>query len=299
VGQVAIPSSGVAADAIIQTLARERRAHRRWQRATLWSGIAIILVLVLVVVLRPVLGLPGPNALSLGDVLQSPSTAHLFGTDDVGRDILSRSIAGLGVDLRVGVEVTAMAMGIGVAMGAIAGFVGGPVEALVMRLADVVLAFPFLVLVIAIIAAFGPGLTGVYIGIPAAGWAIYARFTRAEMLAIRERDFMSAARTLGFPRRRIFLRHALPNVVQSSLVYSTIDVVLNIMLLASLSYLGLGVQPPSAELGSIISDGQQYLRTAWWIAVMPGALLVLLGAGFSLIGDGLAARLGYDVSWGK
>jgi peptide/nickel transport system permease protein len=295
----AIANPGAANQAVLQALVRRGRSEFRWARLSLAIGAAIIVALVLLALLYPLLGLPAPTEQNLSEALASPSASHLFGTDDVGRDILSRCVAGLALDLRVSVEITLISLLLGVVLGTLAGFFGGVVDTGIMRLADVVLAFPFMVLVIAVIAAFGPGLTGVYIAVPLAGWAIYARFTRAEMLSIRERDFVNAARTLGFSRRRILFRHALPNTVQPAIVYSAIDVVFNIVLLASLSYLGLGVQPPAAELGTIISEGQQYVLSAWWISVFPGVVLVVIGIGFSLIGDGLAARLGQDVSWGK
>lgn len=286
------------AEAIVNALVRRRRSERRWQDLSLYFGLGTIAALALLALIHPLLGLPGPNTVDLNAVLSPPSAAHPFGTDETGRDILSRSISGLGLDLRVAVLVTAMSLTLGVAVGALAGFYGGIVDTVIMRLADVMLAFPLYVLVIVIIAAVGPGLTGVFIAIPAAGWPVYARFTRTEMIRVRERDFINAAQTLGYPRKRIFLRHALPNVVQPAIVFSSIDVVMNIVLLASLSFLGLGVQPPTAELGSIISEGQQYLLSAWWIAVLPGLALVVVGVGFSLIGDGLAARLGQD-AWRK
>jgi len=295
----ALASSGSTADAIAAALARQRRANRRWERVSRRMGVGIIAGLVALALVHPLLGLPSPNAQDLGAALSPPSSAHLFGTDDVGRDVFSRCLAALALDLRVAVIVTGLSVAIGIALGALAGFAGGLVDTLIMRFAEVVLAFPYLVLIMAIIAAVGPGLTGFYIAVPAVGWAVYARLTRAEMLSIRERDFVSAARTLGFSWRRILFRHALPNVAQPAIVFSTIDVVLNIVLLATLSFLGLGVQPPTAELGSIISDGQQYVLSAWWITVLPGAVLVIVGFGFSLVGDALAARFGQGVSWGK
>jgi peptide/nickel transport system permease protein len=161
-----------------------------------------------------------------------------------------------------------------------------------MRAVDVMLALPFMVLVLAIVAVTGPGLRGVYIGMIAVSWAMYARLTRAEMLTLRGQQFMLAARGLGFATRRILWRHAFPNVLRPNLVFSMADVVLNILALAALSFLGLGVQPPGAELGAIIAEGQSFLLTAWWIATLPGLFLVVLGAGFSLVGDALADRLG-------
>jgi peptide/nickel transport system permease protein len=294
-----VSTSGAPGAAILRSLIKRQRSERRWEKASLAIGAGLIGLLAVLAFAHPLLGLPGPDEQNLAEVLQAPSSAHFFGTDTVGRDIFSRCLAGLQLDLLVAVEVTLLSVVIGIAMGTLAGFFGGLADTLIMRLADIVLALPFMVLVIAVIAAFGPGLTGVYVAVPLAGWAVYARFTRAEMLSIRERDFVNAARTLGYSRRRILLRHALPNVIQPAIVYCTIDVVFNIVLLASLSFLGLGVQPPTAELGGIISEGQEYVLSAWWISVLPGFVLVLVGIGFSLIGDGLAARLGQDVSWGK
>ncbi len=199
--------------------------------------------------------LPSPRALDLGAALQAPSVHHLFGTDDLGRDVLSRTLAATWLDLGVAFLATYTGLLIGVLLGTAAGFLGGWPERLVMRLTDLVIAFPFIVLVIAIIAVIGPGIEGVTIGLIAAGWAFYARFSRAEMLSLREREFIQAAQTLGYSRRRVLLRHALPNILRPSLTYSAADMVLNILFIASLSYLGLGVQPPTPEWGAIISGG--------------------------------------------
>jgi peptide/nickel transport system permease protein len=234
--------------------------------------------------------LPSPTALDLGATLAPPSAHHLFGTDDLGRDVLSRTLAATWLDLGVAFATTYAGVFIGVLLGAVAGYLGGWPERVIMRLTDVVIAFPFIVLVIAIIAIIGPGVEGVAIGLVAAGWSFYARFTRAEMLSLREREYIQAARTLGFSRRRIVLRHALPNIIRPSLTYSVSDMVLNILYIASLSYLGLGIQPPTAEWGSIISDGQQYLLTAWWISTLPGVVVVVVGVGLVHVGDGLADR---------
>jgi peptide/nickel transport system permease protein len=160
-----------------------------------------------------------------------------------------------------------------------------------MRLTDVVIAFPSIVLVIAIVAILGPGVKGVIIGLVVGGWAFYARFSRAEMLSLRERPFIQAARTLGYSNRRVIFRHAIPNIIRPSIVYSFSDIVLNILFVAALSYLGLGVQPPGAEWGAIISSGGDYLLTAWWITTLPGLVIVFVGIAFSFIGDGLADRL--------
>jgi peptide/nickel transport system permease protein len=286
-------------DVALRSLIVKQRSARRWSRAPLVIGGVLVVVIIAICVCRGLLGLPEPNALNLNIPLQAPSWAHPFGTDDVGRDVLSRTLSAVLLDLRVAVELTGMSVLIGVPAGVLAGYFGGVPGAVLMRMADVVLAFPFLVLVIAVAAAVGPGLTAAYIGIPAVGWAYYARLTRAEMLTLKERDFISAARTLGYSTRRVVLKHGLPNVMRPAVVYMTIDVVLNIVALASLSYLGLGVRPPTPELGAIIAEGQQYLLTAWWISTLPGLVLVAIGVGFSLVGDGLASVLDKSVTWTK
>jgi peptide/nickel transport system permease protein len=177
-----------------------------------------------------------------------------------------------------------------------AGFFGGKVDGVFMRLVDVALGFPFIILVIGLIAIVGPGLEGVIIGVPLVGWAVYARLARAEMLVVRGQDYMLAAEVLGLSARRRLLRHALPNIWRPLLAFSMIDIVLNIMLIASLSFLGLGVQPPTPEWGAIIAEGQQYLLTAWWISILPGIVVVLVGFGFSLVGDAAADLLSRDLS---
>jgi peptide/nickel transport system permease protein len=175
-----------------------------------------------------------------------------------------------------------------VLIGAVAGYFGGLVDAVIARIIDTMIAFPFMVLVIAVIAIVGPGVKGVLIGVPVIAWALYARLARSEMLVLREQPFMLATIALGYSRRRAILRHAVPNLLRSSLIYSTLDMVVNLLLLASLAYLGLGAQPPNAELGSIIADGQSTLLSAWWITTLPGLVVVLFGIGAGLLGDGLS-----------
>ena len=170
----------------------------------------------------------------------------------------------------VGLITTYVPLVLGVVLGLVAGYRGGWLETVVMRAVDVVVAFPFIVLVIAVIAIVGPGLLGVYIGITVVGWALYARLTRAEVLVLKEQQFVLAAKSLGYSNTRIMFRHLLPNVIRPNLVFSTLDIVLNILVLASLSFLGLGVQPPTAEWGLMVAEGQTFLLTAWWISTLPG-----------------------------
>ena len=215
-----------------------------------------------------------------------------MGTDTFGRDIASRVIYAIQLDLRVIFLITYVPLVIGILIGAFAGYYGRWLDSLAMRLVDVAISLPFLVLVLAIVAIVGAGLTGIYIGVLMVGWALYARLTRGEMLVLREQDFMLAARGLGYSTGRIVFRHAMPNLLRSNIVFSAADLVLNLLLLASLSYLGLGVQAPTAELGSMVAEGQNVLLQSWWVATLPGLVIVVLGASFSMIGDGLADRLG-------
>lgn len=277
---------------MLRTLERRARSERRWGMLSLWIGVGIICLLGLAAVLAPVILPDGPNQQDLLATLQSPSWSHPFGTDNLGRDIFTRTIYAARIDLLVGVITTYVPLVLGVLLGLVAGYRGGWLETVVMRGVDVVVAFPFIVLVIAVIAIVGPGLLGVYIGITVVGWALYARLTRAEVLILKEQQFVLAGKSLGYSGTRVMFRHILPNVIRPNLVFSTLDIVLNILVLASLSFLGLGVQPPTAEWGLMVSEGQTFLLTAWWISTLPGLVIVLSGVGFSLMGDGLADRLG-------
>jgi peptide/nickel transport system permease protein len=263
---------------------------RRFRRLplTVQIGGAIIAILALAALFAPILAPYGENQPDFNSILASPSGQHLFGTDDVGRDVFSRTLYGLRVDLVVVLLVTYVPLPIGVLAGAAAGYLGGAVDSVISRVADVTIAFPFIVLVITIIAIVGPGLTAFLIGVPLASWALYARLARSEMLVLREQPFMVATTALGYTKRRAIFRHGIPNLLRSCLVYSTVDLVGNLLLLAGLSYLGLGAQPPGAELGAIIAGGQPYLLTAWWVSTLPGLVLVLFGVSVGLIGEGLS-----------
>jgi peptide/nickel transport system permease protein len=268
---------------------RRRRMHGlRALPLQVKIGASIIGLLVLVAILAPLIAPYGQNQLDFDHILSGPSFSHLMGTDSTGRDVFSRTLYALRVDLAIVVFVTYLPLPIGVLIGAMAGYFGGVVDAIVSRIVDTMIAFPFMVLVIAVIAIVGPGVKGVLIGVPIVAWALYARLARSEMLVMREQQFMLATTALGYTRRRAILRHAVPNLMRSCLIYSTLDMVVNLLLLASLAYLGLGAQPPNAELGSIINDGQATLLTAWWVATLPGLVVVLFGVGAGLLGDGLS-----------
>jgi peptide/nickel transport system permease protein len=273
-------------------LRKRGRSDRRWSNITLGVGLAIVGIALIGALFAPLIAPDDPNAVSLLASFEAPSWHHLMGTDNLGRDVFSRVLYAGRVDFQIGLITTYVPLVTGMLVGAVAGYFGGWIDTVLMRIVDIVIAFPFLVLVIAILAIVGPGLTGLYIAVLAVGWSMYARLTRGEMLVLREQQFMLAAEGLGFSRRRIILRHALPNLLRPNLVFSMADIVLNILLAASLSFLGLGVQPPRAEWGAMVADGQNYLLNAWWVTTLPGLVIVVVGVGLSLIGDGLAERMG-------
>jgi len=228
---------------------------------------------------------------------RSPSTTPpyssppAFGTDQFGRDILSRTIAAATIDLQIALFATIAPLVVGTTIGLLVGYSGGWPDIVFGRLVDLVVTFPFLVLVIAIVAVLGPGLGNMYIAISVIGWVFYARLTRGEVLVLRGHDYVLAARVLGYSQARILLRHILPNAARPLLVYWMTDMSLAILLGSSLGYLGLGAQPPAAEWGVLIADGKNLFTQAWWISVFPGFAIVLCGIGFSLVGDGLADLL--------
>ena len=268
------------------------RVGLRDANTNLRLGAVIVGLWVLVALLAPWLAPYDPIAQDMSARLHGPSLAHLFGTDNFGRDILSRVIHGTRVDLKMGVLGVLFPFLIGTTLGSIARKAPGGVDAALMRLVDVVIAFPFLVLLMAIISIMGSGLTSFYVGLALVGWVSYARLVRAQVLVLKTSDFVVAARSLGFGTFRILFRHIVPNCIAGSIVFSMSDVVLTTLAGSALSYLGLGVQPPTAEWGVMIKEGQNFIATAWWITTFPGIAIVLLTLGFSLLADGLAERFG-------
>jgi peptide/nickel transport system permease protein len=255
-------------------------------------GAAIVIGWVAVALLAPWIAPYDPIGHSLPEKLQAPNLLHPFGTDNFGRDILSRVMHGARIDLQMGIIGVLFPFIIGTTLGAIAGYAGGWLDNVLMRVVDVVLAFPFLVLMLAIIAILGPGLMSFYIALALVGWVSYARLVRAQVLVLKTSDFVIAARSLGFGRFRILFRHILPNCIAGSIVFAMSDVVLVVLSGSSISYLGLGVQPPTAEWGVMIAEGQNFITTAWWITTFPGLAIVFMAFGFSMLADGLAERFG-------
>ena len=269
-----------------------RWSARFGRRPMLAAGLAILGGFVLLAVLAPWIAPYDPFQHVKGSELLPPSLAHPFGTDNFGRDVLSRVIWGARVDLQIAVIGVVFPFLIGTVVGTVAGFFGGWVDTVFMRLVDVVLAFPFLVLMLSIITILGPGLSSFYIAMALVGWVSYARLIRAQILVLKTQDFAVAAASLGFSRSRIMFRHLLPNALAGSLVFVMSDAVLVLLNGAAISYLGLGVQPPMAEWGIMVAEAQGFLTQAWWITLFPGLAIVTLAFGFSLTGDALADLMG-------
>jgi peptide/nickel transport system permease protein len=263
-----------------------------------------VIVLAVVAVFAPMLAPHNPlqaypNGLSADGAPVPPGSSFLLGTDPNGRDVLSRLIFGARVSLLVGVVATALASAIGVLVGGIAGYAGGIVDSVLMRITDVVLSFPILLFCVALIAITGPSTRNVMLVIAFGYWTYLARIVRGLVLSLKEREFVVAAKTLGLGHAAILRRHILPHLVPAIIVYSTLGVATSILIEASLSYLGIGVPLPQASWGQMISQGQQYFQTAPWLLIAPGVALVLTVLAFNLAGDWLTDLLDPETSGGR
>ncbi|MDF1503082.1 ABC transporter permease [Roseisolibacter sp. H3M3-2] len=256
-------------------------------------GLAVVVALVLAAVLAPLVARQDPTAIDLAGALRAPSGEHWLGTDVQGRDVWSRLVHGARVSLAVGVLSQAISLVLGVALGLVAGYYGRRVDDLVMRLADVTLAFPTLLLLIAMAAAFEPSLTTVFVTIGVVGWAGMARLVRGQVLVVRHMEYVQAERALGAGDARILVRHVLPNVIAPVVIAATLGVAGAIMAEAALSFLGLGVQPPTPSWGAMIADGRDLaqLRRAPWTSLFPGLAIGAAVLGFNLVGDALRDAL--------
>jgi peptide/nickel transport system permease protein len=254
-------------------------------------GISLVLAWLLTALFAPWIAPFDPNAIDLENVLQPPGNGWLMGTDQAGRDIFSRVIFAARIDLWMGFMGVLAPLTIGVSIGLFSGYFGGITDAIMMRLVDITLAFPFLILVLAIVAILGPGVGNFIVALAIVAWVSYARLVRAEVMVIRNAEYVQAARSMGFRPFYIITRHVLPNALSPVVVYAMTDMVLVILAGASLGFIGLGVQPPTAEWGVMIADGQPYVTEAWWICLFPGLAAISFGVGLSLIGDGLARML--------
>ena len=254
-------------------------------------GALILGAFVLIAALAPLLATHDPFAQDLFDKLAPPSVDHLLGTDHLGRDVYSRLIYATRTDLIVGFLAALLPMLVGTTLGAVAGFFGRWVDGVVSRVADIVQSFPLYVFLIALVFVLGNGVASILVAFTAIAWVPYTRLIRTEIFRIRNQDYVSAAYVAGLPQRRILFRHVLPNALPQTIVYFMSDVVLATVTLATLSFLGLGLPVEQPEWGRMISEGRRFLRQQWWLSTVPGLVIVVLGIGYALVGDGLAQRL--------
>jgi peptide/nickel transport system permease protein len=250
-------------------------------------GLAIVLLLAMVAALAPLVAPGSPTAQDLASRLQPPGARHWLGTDEFGRDILSRLLYGARITLGIVALVAAIAAPVGLVIGCAAGYLGGAVDAALMRLTDVFLALPRLILALAFVAALGAGIENAVLAIAIVAWPPYARIARAETLALRGSDFIAAIRLAGASSARIVLHHIMPLCLASVIVRVSLDMAGVILIAAGLGFLGLGAQPPSPEWGAMIAAGRKYMLDQWWIAAMPGIAIAMVSLGFNLLGDGL------------
>jgi peptide/nickel transport system permease protein len=275
---------------------RSRRGQSGLRRhATLIVGGTILGLIIVLCVGAPLFTNYSPDAIDPLRPLAPPfSPGHILGTDQFGRDIWSRILYGGRIDLLIAFGATGVTLVVGTAIGLFSGYAGGWADSVIMRIVDLFFAFPFLVLVIAIVAMLGPSIFNMFVAIWLTSWISYARITRGHVVVAKNREYVLAAKALGYRHSRVMLRHVLPNVVSFVLIFAMVDAVGNVLLGAALGFLGLGAAPPSPEWGAMISDGQIYILSAWWLSTLPGIAIVLVGVGFSLIGDGLADVLRSD-----
>jgi peptide/nickel transport system permease protein len=274
------------------TRASGRRRRLASRRFVLMAGLAMLAIAIAAILAAPLLVSQSPTTIDVLHPLSPPLTAgHLLGTDQYGRDILARILYGGRIDLAIAFGATSVTLVGGTFIGLVAGYLGGRVDSILMRLVDLFFAFPFLVLIIAIVAMLGPSIFNMFIAIWITSWVSYARIMRAQTVVAKKQQYVLAARALGYGPLRVMFRHILPNTASAVIIFSMVDAVGNIILAASLGFLGLGAQPPSPEWGAMISDGQNYILSSWWLATMPGLAVVFVGVAFSLIGDGLADLL--------
>ncbi len=250
-------------------------------------ALALIALFAACAVLAPLLAPYDPLLQDLGSRLRPPSSEHWLGTDSLGRDIASRILYGARISLIIGVVVVTVAGVVGTAIGLVAGYAGGLVDEALMRLTEVFLAFPALILAMAIAGALGPSLTNAIIAIAAVTWAVYARLVRGQILSLRRREFVEAARAMGASRTRIVVRHLLPNALAPLMIQASFDLGSSIIAAAGLSFIGFGAQPPTPEWGVMISEGRNYISTQPWLSLFPGLAILLAVGSFNLLGDGL------------
>ncbi len=261
--------------------------RRLRRRPLVVAAMAVLALFVVLAVGAPVIAPHDPTALIPGAVMRPPSAQYLFGTDELGRDVLSRVIHGARISLQIGVFTIGIALALGTLVGLTAGFYGGLLDGALMAVMEVLLAFPQILLAMAILAMLGPSLTNAMIAVGLSAVPVYARTARGTTLSVRSMDYVEAARAVGAGDVRILLRHVLPNMISPVVVLATAGVGIAILIAAGLSYLGLGAQPPTPEWGAMLSESRAYLRQAWWMATFPGLAITLVVVSLNLCGDWL------------
>ncbi len=268
-----------------------KTAKRLLRNFAFTSGLILTVALILVALAAPLIAPMDPFTQDTARRLEAPSNDHPLGLDDLGRDVLSRVVWGARVSLRVGFSVVIIASLVGVTLGAMAGYFGGLMDLVVMRLCDILLAFPGILLAIALVAVLGPSLNNVVLALATIGWVGYARLVRGQVLKVREMEYVTAARALGARSPRVIIRHVLPNVINPVIVMATLGLAGAILSEAALSFLGLGVQPPTPSWGAMLTAGRRYLGLANHLAIFPGAAIMLAVMGLNFLGDGLIDAL--------
>lgn len=253
----------------------------------LLSGSIIISLLSIIAIFAPLLTKHNPSAITIEEALLAPSLTHLLGTDQLGRDLFSRMIYGARISLLVGVISVGIATLVGLFLGSLAGFFGGAPEALIMRFTDIMLCFPAFFLILSAAAILEPSIFNIMIIIGLTNWMPVARLVRAEILSLKEREFILAAKAMGVSNFRIIIRHLIPNALEPIIVTATLGIASAIMLESSLSFLGLGVQPPNPSWGNILAESRSALGVAWWLSLFPGIAILFTVLGFNLLGEGL------------
>lgn len=262
---------------------RQRLSRNR----SLQAGLLLLILLLLASYVGPHLLTHDPLEVDFAQAMLPPGAGHWFGTDDLGRDLFARVISAAAIDLQIAIVCVLLPFAIGTSIGLLSGYIGGWVDALLMRLVDILWAFPFYVLVIAIVGSMGPSVGNMYLAFTLVVWISFARIVRGEVLLVKNAEYIQAAQVLGYSHLRIVLRHVLPNVITPAIVFMMADVVLTILAVTSLGFLGLGIQPPTPEWGVMISEGRNFIFDGWWISLFPGLAIVYVGIVFALLGDGL------------
>jgi peptide/nickel transport system permease protein len=266
-------------------------AYRFTRNPLAVSGAAVIFFLFIIAVLAPLIAPYDPKLINTADILAAPSASHWFGTDDLGRDVLSRMIYSARISLAVGFVAVGIATVIGIIIGAMAGYYGGWLDSTLMRFVDIMLCFPTIFLILAVIAILGPSIWNIMIIIGLTSWMGVSRLVRAEFLTLKERDFVVAARAVGAKDTRIIFRHILPNAMAPVLVSAVLGVGGAILIESSLSFLGLGVQPPTPSWGNMLTAGKDNIEIAWWLSLFPGMAILVTVLGYNLLGEGLQDAL--------